>query len=68
MDSAGLKGLIYRSMVIVNQVFIFKYKLNNNNNNSNNAVSLVHERSIPTERPPLISEVSANAFQIEGVA
>jgi hypothetical protein len=31
---------------------------NNNNNNSNNSVALVLERTIPTERPPLVSEVS----------
>jgi hypothetical protein len=33
---------------------------NNNNNNNNNSVVLVCERTIPTERRPLVGEVSAN--------
>jgi hypothetical protein len=28
------------------------------NNNNNNSVVLVRERTIPTERPPLVGEVS----------
>jgi hypothetical protein len=28
----------------------------------NSSVALVHERTIPTERPPLVSEVSADVF------
>jgi hypothetical protein len=36
------------------------YNNNNNNNNNNNSVALVRERTIPTERPPLVGEVSAN--------
>jgi hypothetical protein len=32
----------------------------NNNNNNNNSVDLVRERTIPTERLPLVGEVSAN--------
>jgi hypothetical protein len=32
----------------------------NYNNNNNNSVALVRERTIPTERPPLVVEVSAN--------
>jgi hypothetical protein len=35
---------------------VFNYN-NNNNNNNNNSVALVRERTIPTERPPLVSEV-----------
>jgi hypothetical protein len=31
-----------------------------NNNNNNNSVALVRERTIPTERPLLIGEGSAN--------
>jgi hypothetical protein len=31
----------------------------NNNNNNNNSVALVRERIIPTDRPPIVSEVSA---------
>jgi hypothetical protein len=30
------------------------------NNNNNNSVSLVRERTIPTERPLLVDEVNAN--------
>jgi hypothetical protein len=33
---------------------------NKNNNNNNNSVALVRERTILTERPPLVGEVSAN--------
>jgi hypothetical protein len=33
-----------------------------------NSVALVRERTIPTERPPLVGEVSANFLRIEGVA
>jgi hypothetical protein len=29
------------------------------------SVALVRERTIPTERPPLVGEVSANVLQIE---
>jgi hypothetical protein len=31
-------------------------------------MSLVRERTIPIERPPLVSEVSASFLRIEGVA
>jgi hypothetical protein len=31
-----------------------------NNNNNNNSVALVRERTIVTERPSLVGEVSAN--------
>jgi hypothetical protein len=42
-----------------------KITYNNNNNNNNNnyyyySVDLVRERTIPTERPPFVAEVSAN--------
>jgi hypothetical protein len=33
-----------------------------------NSVILVRERTIPTERPPLVGEVSANFLRIEDVA
>jgi hypothetical protein len=33
-----------------------------------NSVAVVRKRAIPTERPPLVSEVSANLLQVEGVA
>jgi hypothetical protein len=39
---------------------------NNNNNNNNNSVASVRKRTIPTERPLLVSEVSANFLRIEG--
>jgi hypothetical protein len=31
-----------------------------------NSVASVSKRTIPTERPPLVSEVSANILRIEG--
>jgi hypothetical protein len=31
-----------------------------------NSVALVRERTIPTERPPLVGEISANFWRIEG--
>jgi hypothetical protein len=31
-----------------------------------NSMSSVRKRTIPTERPPLVSEVSVNFLQIEG--
>jgi hypothetical protein len=44
-----------------------KFVRNNNNNNNttknnknNNSVALVRERTIPTERPQFVAEVSAN--------
>ena len=33
-----------------------------------NSVALVRERTIPTERPPLVGEVSANFFADRGVS
>jgi hypothetical protein len=35
---------------------------------TNNSVALVRQRTIPTERPPLVVDVSANFLRIEGVA
>jgi hypothetical protein len=42
---------------------------NNNNNNNNNyySVSLVCKQTIPTARPPLVGEVSANVCGERGV-
>jgi hypothetical protein len=37
----------------------------NNNNNNNNSVALVHEQTIPTERPPLVGETSVNFLRME---
>jgi hypothetical protein len=36
------------------------YSQNQTNKNKANSVALVRERTIPTERPPLVGEVSAN--------
>jgi hypothetical protein len=33
-----------------------------------NSVAVVRKRTIPTERPPLVGEVSANLLWVEGVA
>jgi hypothetical protein len=33
-----------------------------------NSVAVVRKRTIPTERPPLVGEVSANFGGVEGVA
>jgi hypothetical protein len=33
---------------------------------TDNSVALVRERTIPTERPPLVGEVAANFLQTEG--
>jgi hypothetical protein len=44
------------------------YDDNNNNNNNNNSVALVRERTIPTERPPLVGEVGGNFLRIQGVS
>jgi hypothetical protein len=38
------------------------------NNNNSNYVALVCERTIRTERPQLVGEVSTNFLRIEGVA
>jgi hypothetical protein len=38
----------------------YKNSGSNNNNNKLNSVALVREQTIPTERPPLVGEVSAN--------
>jgi hypothetical protein len=51
-------------MIIIQLNFSIQFNNNNNNNNNNtnnsNFVALVCERTIPTERPPLVSEVSDN--------
>jgi hypothetical protein len=36
------------------------------NDNNNNSVALVSQRTIPTERPFLVGDVSANFLRIEG--
>jgi hypothetical protein len=42
------------------EIFFIHTNNNNNNNNNNNSMALVREWTIPTERPPLAVEVSAN--------
>jgi hypothetical protein len=37
-------------------------KYNNNYKKKNNSLALIRERTIPTERPPLVGEISANFF------
>jgi hypothetical protein len=37
------------------------------NKEKKNSMASVCKRTIPTERPPLVSEVSANVLRIEGV-
>jgi hypothetical protein len=65
-DGAGVSGTmtvseIRESIRLITQKSItYGLKLN--------PVALVHERTIPTERPPLVGEVSANFLRIEGVA
>jgi hypothetical protein len=41
---------------------------NNNNNNNNTSVASVCDRTIPTERPPLVGEVNANFYGQGGFA
>jgi hypothetical protein len=33
-----------------------------------NSMAVVRKQTIPTERPPLVAEVSANLLRVEGVA
>jgi hypothetical protein len=40
----------------------------NNNNKKKTPWPLVRKRTIPTERPQLVGQVSANYLRIEGVA
>jgi hypothetical protein len=53
---------LYKSSVIDQILHNRRYE------NITNSVALVRERSIPTERPPLVSEVSANFCGYRGVA
>jgi hypothetical protein len=41
---------------------------NDNNNNNDNSVALVRERTVPTERPPFVGEVSASFGEKKSVA
>jgi hypothetical protein len=49
---------IHSRMHVTKLEVVFIYDLRSWNNN--NSVALVRERTIPTERPPLVGEVSAN--------
>jgi hypothetical protein len=44
------------------------FVVQSHNNNNNNSMPLVRERTIPSERTPLVGEVSANFLRIKGVA
>jgi hypothetical protein len=53
--------LVFVTDVCTNSMLILAaISINNNNNNNNNSLALVRERTIPTKRPQLVSEVSAN--------
>ena len=54
MCPVGLKNYVF----CIRPTYKTKTKLN--------SVALVRERTIPTERPPLVGEVSANFLRIEG--
>jgi hypothetical protein len=47
-------------------VHLFVYCMSVNKLKQTNSVALVRERTIPTERPPPVGEVSANFLRIEG--
>jgi hypothetical protein len=53
--------------VYTQNIFIEK-KNKQNNNKKKNSMALVRKRTIPTERPLLVGEVSANFLWAEGVA
>jgi hypothetical protein len=68
-----LLGYLSKIPYILNEMFpiseiVIKIKIGNDClnysiliiNNNNNSVALVRDRTIPTERPPLVGEVSAN--------
>ena len=46
----------YNNLTLTLRLYYFK----------KNSVALVHERTIPTERPPPVGEVSANFLRIDG--
>jgi hypothetical protein len=48
--------------------YFYPHNNNNNNNNNNNSMALVHERTIPTEQPLLVGEVSASFCGYRGIA
>jgi hypothetical protein len=70
--SKGIVPLASSTLTAASPVSIVDYasfseKHNNNNNNNNkNSVARVRERTIPTERPPLVGEVSVKFLRIEG--
>jgi hypothetical protein len=55
-----MSGFIKRILVSRVYVSFMQKKQERNQINNNSSVALVRERAIPTERPPLVNEVSAN--------
>jgi hypothetical protein len=53
-------GLLCRKIEDKRQLWIYRRRWEDKKQNKTNSVALVQERTIPTERPPLIGEVSAN--------
>jgi hypothetical protein len=55
-------GKTFRYTLLNSPPFVNKFPVNklNANNQLTNSVALVGERIIPTERPPLVGEVSAS--------
>ena len=53
--------MTYPRFVIQFHIYIYIYTYNK----QTNSVALVRERTIPTERPPPVGEVSANFLRIE---
>ena len=51
---------------IMRQSKVWANDIDDGDNDKLNSVVLVRERTIPTERPPPVGEVSANFLRIEG--
>ena len=51
---------------IMRQSKVWGNDIDDGDNDKLNSVVLVRERTIPTERPPPVGEVSANFLRIEG--
>jgi hypothetical protein len=57
--------MIFPYCTLETMLLLQQQQHNNNNNNNNNktklnSMALVRERTIPTDRPPPVGEVSAN--------
>jgi hypothetical protein len=60
MEIILTKVVIAVVTVIIQAVCLYTFKQNASVQNRINSVVLVRKRTIPTERPPLVGEVSAN--------